>query len=301
MTSAQTVPITNPIACLINVLTGDASLEALPGSLSSLAELAYTHVVLGPMDPHTPEAPGINKLFADHGISPITIFGGQSPQTSVGSEDPEVRAAGLASIKATVDLTVALGGTQMNGVPYGVFGKPDAPAPTGYFARAAREVGKAAEYAHERGVTMTFEVLNRYETSLINTAEQAMDFAELSESEHLMIHLDTFHMSIEESDMFTAIDRALPRLGYLELGQSGRGKLGTGMVNAPAVVTHAINAGYTGPIGVEAFSRSILPSFVSDALAIWREPYSSGFSLASEAMELIRAGVDSSNAAQLHN
>lgn len=143
---------------------------------------------------------------------------------------------------------------------------------------------------------MTFEVLNRYETSLINTAAQAMDFAELSESEHLKIHLDTFHMSIEESDIFAAIDRALPRLGYLELGQSGRGKLSTGVVDAPTVVAHTLKAGYTGPIGVEAFSRSILPGFVSDALAIWREPYSSGFSLASEAMELIRAGADSSTA-----
>lgn len=129
MISAHTVTITNPVACLINVLTGDASLEALPSSLTSLAELGYTHVVLGPMDPHTPEAPDIKDLFADLGISPITIFGGHSPETAVGSEDPDVRAAGLASIKSTIDLTVALGGTQMNGVPYGVFGKPEAPAP----------------------------------------------------------------------------------------------------------------------------------------------------------------------------
>lgn len=285
----------NPLACLINVLSGDASPEALPHSLDTLKNLGYTHVVLSPMDPSTPDAPAIRKLFTERDLSPITIFGGQSPETSVGSEDPEVRAAGLAAMKATVDLTVALGGTQMNGVPYGAFGKPDAPAPSGYFARAAREVGKAAEYAHERGVTMTFEVLNRYETSLINTAVQAMDFAEISESEHLKIHLDTFHMAVEEADMFAAISHALPRLGYLELGQSGRGKLSTGVVDPVAVVSHALKAGYTGPIGVEAFSRSILPSFVSDALAIWREPYTSGLSLATEAAELIAQGISASS------
>ena len=281
----------NPLACLINVLTGDTSLEALPSSLDSLQALGFTHVVLSPMDPTSPEAPALKQLFAERNLCPITIFGGQSPESSVGSEDAEVRAAGLAAMKATVDLTLALGGTQMNGVPYGVFGKPDAPAPSGYFARAAREVGKAAEYAHERGITMTFEVLNRYETSLINTATQAMDFAELSESEHLKIHLDTFHMAIEESDMFAAITMALPRLGYLELGQSGRGKLGSGVVDPVAVVAHALSAGYTGPIGVEAFSRTILPGFVSDALSIWREPYTSGLSLATEAVELIRLGT----------
>jgi D-psicose/D-tagatose/L-ribulose 3-epimerase len=291
MTSLEATADQLPLACLINVLTGDTSVEALPSSLDTLKDLGYSHVVLSPMDPATPDAPALKKLFAERGLSPITIFGGQSPETSVGSEDAEVRAAGLVAMKATIDLTVALGGTQMNGVPYGVFGKPERPAPSGYFARAAREVGKAAEYAHERGVTMTFEVLNRYETSLINTATQAMDFAELSESEHLKIHLDTFHMSIEESDMFNAITHALPRLGYLELGQSGRGKLLSGAVDTVAVVAHALNAGYTGPIGVEAFSRSILPGFVSDSLAIWREPYTSGVSLASEAIELIRLGA----------
>ena len=285
---------TIPVACLINVLIGDASAETLPSSLDSLKNLGYTHVVLGPMDPNTSDAPAIKQLFTERELSPITIFGGQSPETSVGSEDADVRAAGLTAMKATVDLTVALGGTQMNGVPYGVFGKPEAPAPSGYFARAAREVGKAADYAHEHGVTMTFEVLNRYETSLINTATQAMDFAELSESENLKIHLDTFHMSIEESDMFAAISHALPRLGYLELGQSARGKLSTGVVDPVAIVSHALKAGYTGPIGVEAFSRTILPSFVSDALAIWREPYTSGLSLAAEAADLIQQGLEAS-------
>lgn len=285
----------NPRACLINVLSGDASPEALPRSLDSLKNLGYTHVVLSPMDSATPDAPAIKELFAERGLSPITIFGGQTPETSVGSEDADIRAAGLAAMQATVDLTVALGGTQMNGVPYGVFGKPDAPAPSGYFARAAREVGKAADYAHERGVTMTFEVLNRYETSLINTAAQAMDFAEISESEHLKIHLDTFHMAVEEADMFAAISHALPRLGYLELGQSGRGKLSTGVVDPVAVVAHALKVGYSGPIGVEAFTRSILPGFVSDALAIWREPYTSGLSLATEAAELINQGFIASS------
>jgi D-psicose/D-tagatose/L-ribulose 3-epimerase len=291
MPSQDATATTNPMACLINVLIGDTSPEALPRSLDSLMDLGYSHVVLSPMDPATPDVQVIKQLLSERNLSPITIFGGQSPETSVGSEDTEVRAAGLASMKATVDLTVALGGTQMNGVPYGVFGKPSEPAPSGYFARAAREVGKAAEYAHEHGVTMTFEVLNRYETSLINTASQAMDFAELSESENLKIHLDTFHMAIEESDMFAAINMALPRLGYLELGQSGRGRLSTGVVDAVAVVSHAVKVGYTGPIGVEAFSRSILPGFVSDALAIWREPYTSGLSVASEAAELVRQGV----------
>ena len=66
--------------------------------------------------------------------------------------------------------------------------------------------------------------------------------------------------------------------------------LSTGIVDNAAVVRHVLAAGYEGPIGVEAFSRSILPSFVSDALAIWRSPYESGRDLAAEAARIMHQG-----------
>jgi D-psicose/D-tagatose/L-ribulose 3-epimerase len=289
-TQAKTTP---PLAmsCLVNVFIGDASVEALPGMLDSLGELGYTYVVLPPMDPDATDVGRLRGLCADRGLLPITMSGGLTPETQVGSANSSERAAGAAGLRKLVDFAVALGSPQLNGVPYGVFGHPTRPTDSEFFARAAREVGAVADYAYERGVTMTFEVLNRYETSVVNTAAQALEFTTLSESDHLKIHLDTFHMAIEEADMFAAIDLAMPRLGYLELGQSGRGFLSTGIVDNAAVVKHALGAGYAGPIGVEAFSRSILPSFVADALAIWREPYASGEKLAGEAVRIMHRGA----------
>jgi D-psicose/D-tagatose/L-ribulose 3-epimerase len=276
------------MSCLVNVFIDGPTPQELPGMLDALAELGYTHVVLPPMDPAATDAAWIRGLCAERSLLPITMCGGMAPESQVGSVDAEERAAGAAGLRALVDFAVALGSPQLNGVPYGVFGHPMAPTSPDYFARAAREVGAAADYAHEHGVTMTFEVLNRYETSVVNTAAQAMEFVAQSGSDHLMIHLDTFHMAIEEADMLAAIDHALPKLGYLELGQSGRGMLSTGIVDNAAVVRHVVASGYNGPIGVEAFSRSILPSFVSDALAIWRSPYESGRDLAAEAARIMK-------------
>jgi D-psicose/D-tagatose/L-ribulose 3-epimerase len=251
--------------------------------------------VLPPLDPSTTDAPALAGLLAGAGLIPITIFGGHSLESDVRSVESTVRAAGLSAMRQALDLTAALGGSQMNGVPYGIFGHPAAPTLPDAFARSAREVGAAADYAHSLGLTMTFEVLNRYETSVVNTAAQAMEYVRQSESDHLYIHLDTFHMAIEEADMLAAISHALPKLGYLELGQSGRGSLSTGAVDVVEVVRHAMKAGYTGLFGVEAFSRSILPEFLSDAIAIWRETYSSGSDLAAEAAQLIRTGLELSH------
>lgn len=274
-----------------NSVVADATAEALPGALDAIADLGYTHLVLPPLDPASTDIAALARMLAERGLAPITLAGGISAATDVGSADAVTRKAGADILRSVVDLTAALGGDQMNGVPYGAFGQNGPTAPDA-FARAAREVGQIADYAHSRGISMTFEVLNRYETSLVNTAAQAMEFVRESESEHLRIHLDTFHMAIEEADMASAIRMALPKLGYLELGQSGRGLLSTGSVDVADIVRAALDAGYTGRFGVEAFSRAILPTPVSDMLAIWRQPYSSALDLAADAVRVVQRGFD---------
>jgi D-psicose/D-tagatose/L-ribulose 3-epimerase len=278
------------VACHINVLLPDAAPGDLPTALSALAEAGYTRVVLPPLDPAQTDAAALARAFADAGIAPITIAGGQAGAADVSSADAGERAAGAALLRSVVDLTVELGGDQMNGVPYGPFGPPGGPTSRAAVERSAREVGAVADYAHERGITMTFEVLNRYETSLVNTAAQAVAYAGLSESEHLRIHLDTFHMAVEEADISEAIRLAMPLLGYLELGQSGRGLLSTGALDVPEIVRVALDDGYTGRWGVEAFSRSVLATPVADMLAIWRAPYDDGAELAADAMRVIQRG-----------
>jgi D-psicose/D-tagatose/L-ribulose 3-epimerase len=280
------VPI--EVACHLNVLVPDLSEPGLSRALTALAELGYSHVVLPPIDPESAPLAEWAALFRDHGVAPITL-GGQAPGADVSAADPGDRERGAAALRRLVDATVALGGDQMNGVSYGLFGRPETVPTREAFERSAASLGAVADYAHSQGVTMTFEVLNRYETAMLNTAEQALDFVAASGSDHLRVHLDTFHMAVEEADMSGAVRAAVPVLGYLELGQSGRGGLASGSVDAAAVVRDALSAGYRGRIGIEAFSRSVLPSVVGDMLAIWRETYTDGRSLAAEAIAIVRS------------
>jgi D-psicose/D-tagatose/L-ribulose 3-epimerase len=275
------------VACHLNVLVPDLSEPGLTVALTALAELGYSHVVLPPIDPESAPLAEWAALFRDHGLAPITL-GGQEPGADVSSADPGDQERGAAALRRLVDATVALGGDQMNGVSYGLFGRPETVPTREAFERAAGHLGAIADHAHDQGVVMTFEVLNRYETAMLNTAAQALDFIAASGSDHLRVHLDTFHMTVEESDMLGAVRSALPVLGYLELGQSGRGPLASGSVDPAAVVREALNAGYRGRIGVEAFSRSVLAAGASDMLAIWREPYADGRALAAEAMHIVR-------------
>jgi len=279
------VPI--DVACHLNVLVPDMAEPALSGALGTLAELGYTTVVLPPVDPGTAPLAEWAALFRDHGLSPVLIAG-QAPGADVSSADPDERDRGAAALRGMVDATVALGGDQLNGVPYGLFGRAERAPSREAFERAAVAVGQVADHAAEQGVRMTFEVLNRYETALLNTARQAVDFVAASGSEHLRVHLDTFHMAVEEADLLGAIRSTVPVLGYLELGQSGRGPLGAGVVDAEAAVRAALDAGYRGRVGVEAFSSSVLSPEACGVLAIWREAYADGAALAAEAIAVVR-------------
>lgn len=294
MSPAGTIPL--DVGCHVGVLCPVVTADALRSRLPALAALGYRRVVIPRIDASAEELTALRDAIVSSGLTAIAMAG-LTPGHDVGSEDADERRRGAQLLRAALDTAVTLGADQLGGVPYGLFGERRAPDHA-RFLRSARIVGEIADEAHERGVTMTFEVLNRYETSLVNTAQAAVDFVVASESDHLRIHLDTYHMAIEEGGgMIAAIERALPWLGYLELGQSGRGDLRAGAVDVPQVVAAALNAGYAGRWGVEAFSRSQLAPATADRLAIWRPTYDDGLALAASAGELIRAGCARSRAA----
>lgn len=276
------------LACHLSAVTPELAPDALVPVLDELREAGYRRAVLPPLDPAGADIDGIAEAFARTGMSPIAMCG-QSVEADVSSDDPGVREAGVRMLRDAVTLAGRLGADQLNGVPYGLFGHPQAPLDPDRLRRSAGAVGLIADEAAARGIQVTFEVLNRYEESAINTAAQAMDYIAQSGSAQLGVHLDTFHMAVEEPDAGAAVRVALPRLRYLELGQSGRGPLETGAVDVAGIVRDALDAGYRGRWGVEAFTRS-LTGPAADVLSIWRETYADGLALARDAVEVIRRG-----------
>lgn len=289
--STATTPTTT--ATLLDLAFHTAALpvapegDALAPALVRLREIGYRRAVLPPLLPADTDAASLRTAFELADVEPVAMVG-LAPGQDVSSDDDDERAAGRAALLAAVDLAVAVGADQLNGVPHCLFGKPATAPDRASFERSARVVGEVADHAANRGVQLTFEVLNRYEEGLVNTAAQAVEYVRASGSANLGIHLDTFHMAVEEPDAAAAVRTALPHLRYLELGQSGRGELDRGSVDVGGVLRSALDAGYTGRIGVEAFSRALMPTGVADALAIWRSPFDDGLGLAERAFRLVQ-------------
>ncbi len=263
------------LACQSAAFTTDPFSSEFSHSLPLLKDAGYRRVVLGPLDPSSRGIESLGERIRDAGLAPITMAV-QSPEANVMSDEPTVRRRGFEQLRRFVDMTGRMGGDQLNGVPYGVHGDITARPAEGAFANTAQLVGDVADEAAAAGILMTFEVVNRYETSVLNTAAQAVRFVELSGSRNLKIHLDTFHMAIEEPDLLGAVAHALPHLGYLEFGQSSRGLLSTGSLDLPRILEEVQALGYAGRFGVEGFSRATMQGPVADALKIWDTTFRTG-------------------------
>jgi hydroxypyruvate isomerase len=145
---------------------------------------------------------------------------------------------------------------------------------------SARFVGAGCRAA-DKGVVLGLEVVNRYETNLVNTAAQAVELiGEIGEANvkvHLdsyhmhieeagLVHLDSYHMHIEEAGLAQAVETAGSHLGYVHIGESHRGDLGTGNVDFDQLFRALAKQGYTGPITFESFSSRVVSPQLSNVL-----------------------------------
>ena len=151
-------------------------------------------------------------------------------------------------------------------------------------------LAELADKAAESGISLGLEFCNRYETNVINTTAQTLEFIEAIARPNIFAHLDTYHMNIEEKSISGAIKAAAAagKLGYVHVGESHRGQLGTGSVNWDDFFGALTEVGYDGVVTFESFSSKVVHSTFSNDLAIWRNLWDDNVELAQGAREFIR-------------
>jgi D-psicose/D-tagatose/L-ribulose 3-epimerase len=205
--------------------------------------------------------------------------------TDITSDDPAIRARGVEYLLKCVDETADIGATSFSGVIYSQHVKPATARPTEeawqYSADALRRV---ADRAAERGVVIALEPVNRYETYLVNTCEQAIRLRDLVGRDNVKIHLDTYHMNIEEKDFYDATIRAGKDLVHYHLCENDRGIPGTGQVDWDGIFRALAEIGYQGNAALESFVD------VTDNMNtwVWRQLAPDGDTLLREGADFIR-------------
>jgi 5-keto-L-gluconate epimerase len=105
--------------------------------------------------------------------------------------------------------------------------------------------------AAKEDVRIAFEPINRYETTLLNSAKDGMDFIEKVASDQLGLLLDTFHMNIEEPNIEQSIAMCDDRIFHFHVADSNRMYPGAGHLNFPSILESLYSTGYSGYISGE--------------------------------------------------
>ncbi|MEO1227066.1 MAG: sugar phosphate isomerase/epimerase family protein [Pseudomonadota bacterium] len=214
--------------------------------------------------PASVDAEHTRGLFGNTGITPVCSL--TLPGEVRASRYPD---KAVEFLTLAIDKTADLGGVALCGVTYGLLGERTNEPPTeAELDNVAKAIDAAATHAAARGIELGLEAVNRYETHLLNTAEQTVRLIERVGQPHVFVHLDTYHMNIEENGVANGIIAAGERLKYIHLSESHRGVPGTGTVPWDEIFGAMAAIGFQGGMVVESFIN--LPPEIAAALSVWR-------------------------------
>jgi len=146
-----------------------------------------------------------------------------------------------------------------------------------------------SDYAKQLNVKLAIEPLNRYETDFINTCEQALKMIGAVNNESLMLHLDTYHMNIEEKDPAKAILSAGDKLGHFHACGCDRGTPGGDQINWEKISASLKQVDYRGDVVIESFTTDV--KVIAKAASIWRNFEPSQEDIAINGLKFLRSCV----------
>ena len=210
------------------------------------------------------DAAHTRALLEKHSMRAVCSLG--LPEVNWASVNPD---GAIEHLKDAMDCARAMGAEALSGVTYGGIGERTGVPPTeAEYDNIAKALEAAARHAKALGLLFGIEPVNRYENHLINTGAQAKWMIEKVGADNIFIHLDTYHMNIEEKGAGNGILDAREHLRYIHLSESDRGTPGEGTCDWDEIYATLAAIGFKGGLAMESFIN--MPPEVAYGLAVWR-------------------------------
>jgi D-psicose/D-tagatose/L-ribulose 3-epimerase len=234
------------------VWSAGSSRDELERALTCTHELGYKLIEFSYLDPQQVDVKWLAGRLQELGLD-VAISMGLPPEGDISSTDPSVVRNGEDILDGAVGLVRDLGGAKLAGILSSAHGKQEQAPTRRAWDTSVSALTKVADRAKASGVTLNLEIVNRFESNMLNTAAQGMAYIRDTGASNVLLHLDTFHMSIEEADVGLAIRHAADKIGYVHIGESHRGYLGTGNIDFAAIFDALIAIGWNDYVTFESF------------------------------------------------
>ena len=285
-------PITpNKLGVHALVFTGAWDEPAATLACAGAKRAGYDIIEIPLLSPSAVDGAMTKRVVEAHGLQATTSLGLRF-DADVSSADDEIAARGEALLNDALEKTIQMGGTHMCGILYSALGKYDKPVTKRGYENSIAAIKRVARRANDAGVILGLEVVNRYETNVLNTAAQAMEFISEVNEDNVRVHLDSYHMCIEERSLRQAVKTCGDKLGYVHVGESHRGQLGTGNVDFCRLFYGLAEIQYRGPITFESFSGKVVSEDLSNTLCVWRDLWEDSDALAKHARDYVERAIE---------
>ena len=268
------------------VWTGGQTQEGLEMALEKSAAHGYRTIEFAYLRPEKFDLDQLARKAQSLDME-IGVTMGLPVSADVSSEDDTVVATGTAVLADAVRAVRDIGGNKLGGILYSAHTKYSAMPTERGRSNSVAAIARTAQHAKAAGIDLVLEIVNRFETNLLNTTAQGLAFLTETGSDDVRLHLDTFHMNIEEANPAAAIRLAGDKLGYFHVGESNRGYLGDGVIDFDAIFDALVDIDYSRDIVFESFSSAVVDEALSIACGIWRDTWTDNDPLAAHAKAFI--------------
>ena len=257
-----------------------------PDLIRKAGEMGFDGVEIFIDEPARIDCAALKRAADDCGLG-LTCCSIVGPDRHLISDDPAIRQQAKDYLRAACDVTAEVGADTFCGPLYAAVGVlAGRPRTETEWQRAVDGLREVAPYADECGVTLALEPLNRFETYFVNIAADAVKLCQAVGHPRVKVHLDTFHMGIEEKDIPAAIRATGPHLWHMHCSENDRGTPGTGHTEWDGVFAALREIGYDRWLVIESFVLG--NEAIAKAAAIWRDIAPSGDDLAREGLAFLR-------------
>lgn len=244
-------------------------------------------------DPTAVDTARLRAMLEETGFEKPVLCGMFTPGRDLRGNETEAQMA-QDYVTELIRLASALGSTTVCGPMYaqtGVTRLQDGTERDAEQRQLAKRLKPLCEQAEDAGVILAIEPLNRFETDCINTLDQGAALIRAVGHPALRLHIDTFHMHIEEADPAEAIKAHGALIGHVHASANHRGDLHRCQIDWLALLQNLRDARYAGDIVIESFAPE--NPAMAQALCLWRPLFSSREELAREGLSLLRRARES--------
>jgi D-psicose/D-tagatose/L-ribulose 3-epimerase len=221
-------------------------------------------------DPSHIDPAYVKAQLDKHGLACGSVCACMGPDRDLRGT-PQQQQTGLNYMLKLIDQMEVLGCPSLIGPEYSAVGRADAVPPLEQkqqWKTVVKNLKVLCKYAEKKGKQVCLEPLNRFETDFINTCDQGLKMIRDVGSPALKLHLDTFHMNIEEKNQAAAIRKAGKLLGHFHACGSDRGTPGHDHIDWKPIAAALKGIGYKGDVVIESFTTDV--KVIARAAAIWR-------------------------------